>query len=153
MSLEVGQKAPNFTAPIQTGDTISLSDFLGKTVILYFYPKDNTSGCTKQAEAFRDLHKDFLDQNVVILGVSKDSVKSHQKFIDKFDLPFDLISNEDTQICQDYGIWKEKSMYGRKYMGVERTTFVIDTEGNIQKIWPKVKVPGHVEEVLEFVKS
>ena len=125
-NLEAGHKAPSFEAICDGNTHIKLADFKGKKVVLFFYPKDNTSGCTKEACGFRDLEKEFADKNTVILGISKDSVKSHNNFKEKFDLPFLLISDESTKICQDYGVWKEKSMYGRKYMGIERTTFLID---------------------------
>jgi len=147
--IKEGNKAPNFTLPDSNGKKISLIDLLGKKVILYFYPKDMTSGCTKEACDFRDSHPDFKKLKAVVLGVSPDSVDSHKKFSDKYELPFTLLSDESKNVLEKYGVWKEKSMYGRKYMGVERTTIIIDENGKIQKIFPKVKVNGHVEEVLK----
>lgn len=152
MSLE-GKKAPAFTLPDANGDKVKLNDFLNKKIILYFYPKDNTSGCTKEACEFRDANKEFNDLNAVIIGISPDSQKSHMNFSQKYGLPFILLSDEKKSVLEKYGVWKEKSMYGKKYMGVERTTFVIDEKGKIIKIFPKVKVDGHIEEVLKFVKS
>ena len=147
-TLNEGDQAPSFTLLDHTGKSVSLKDFKGKTVIFYFYPKDMTSGCTQEACDFRDLHPKFGKVDAVILGISKDSVSRHQTFRKKYELPFLLLSDEDGKVCQAYGVWKEKSMYGRKYMGIERTTFVISPKGIIQKIFPKVKVKGHVEEVL-----
>ena len=151
--VEVGRKAPDFKLQNQEGKTISLKDFKGKKVVLYFYPKDNTSGCTKEACNFRDEFPKFKNIDAVILGVSPDSVESHKKFAQKFNLPFNLLSDENKNVLGEYGVWKEKSMYGRKYMGVERTTVVIDENGKIRKIFPKVKVEGHNNEVLEALKS
>lgn len=151
--LKAGDKAPNFKLNDQTGKKISLSDFKGKKVVLYFYPKDNTSGCTKEACNFRDTFPKFNKVDAAILGMSPDSVESHKKFIEKYNLPFTLLSNEDKDVLEKYGVWKEKSMYGRKYMGVERTTFVIDEKGVIKKIFPKVKVENHHNEVLEALKD
>jgi thioredoxin-dependent peroxiredoxin len=149
----VGSKAPSFAAPASNGEIVKLSDFKGRMVVLYFYPKDNTSGCTKQACGFRDSHKKLTDAGAVVLGVSPDGVTSHEKFISKYDLPFLLIADEDKKICQAYGVWQQKSMYGRKYMGVARTTFLIDAQGKIVHVFEKVKPPGHEEEVLEKVKT
>ena len=151
--VEEGMKAPDFSLQNQDGETISLKDFKGKNIILYFYPKDNTSGCTKEACNFRNEFPKFKNVDAVILGVSPDSVKSHKKFADKYDLPFNLLSDEDRDVIETYGVWKEKSMYGRKYMGVERTTVVIDVNGKIKKIFPKVKVDGHNEELLVALKN
>lgn len=151
--LTEGKKAPNFSLPSSDGQKVSLNDFKGKKIILFFYPKDMTSGCTKEACDFRDTFPNFKKTKTVVLGVSPDSIQSHKKFIDKYDLPFILLSDEKKSVLEKYGVWKEKSMYGRKYMGVERTTFVIDEEGKIIKIFPKVKVNGHVEEVLSVLKS
>lgn len=151
--LQEGQNAPDFTLKNDHDGEVKLSQLQGKHVILYFYPKDNTPGCTTEACAFRDLQSEFDKLNTVILGVSPDSVNSHRKFSDKFKLPFQLLSDENKEVVQLYDVWKEKSMYGRKYMGVERTTFVIDAKGIIRKIFPKVKVPQHPEAVLDFVKS
>lgn len=150
---EVGKKAPSFTALDGAGKKVSLADFKGKKIILYFYPKDMTSGCTQEACDFRELHPDFKKLNAVVLGVSADSVQSHQKFSYKYELPFTLLSDEGKEIVEKYGVWKEKSMYGKKYMGIERTTFIIDENGKIEKIFPKVKVAGHVEEILNAIKE
>lgn len=151
--LEEGKKAPQFTLISGDNKKVALKDFLGKKVVLYFYPKDNTSGCTTEACDFRDTHPNFKKVNAVVLGVSPDSIESHQKFSEKLELPFQLLSDPDKKVLEKYGVWKEKSMYGRKYMGVERTTFIIDEKGKIQKIFPKVKVKGHVEKVLEELKN
>ncbi|MFZ1282276.1 MAG: thioredoxin-dependent thiol peroxidase [Ignavibacteriaceae bacterium] len=151
--LEVGKKAPDFSLLKQDGNKISLKDFLGKKVVLYFYPKDNTSGCTKEACSFSDDLPKFSKVDAIILGVSPDSVKSHKKFSEKYKLKFDLLADEEKKIVEKYGVWKEKSMYGRKYMGVERTTFIIDEKGKIKKIFNKVKVEGHNKEVMESLKA
>lgn len=152
--LTEGQKAPDFTLPTLGDKNISLSDFKGnKAVILYWYPKDDTPGCTKEACFFRDLQAEFDAAGAIILGVSIDSLKSHEKFAEKYHLPFPLLSDEDKSVSTAYGVFKEKSMYGKTFLGIERTTFVIDKEGIIRKIWPKVKVEGHVDEVLEFVRG
>ncbi len=150
---EEGKKAPAFKLKDQNGKTISLSDFAGKNVVLYFYPKDNTSGCTAEACNFRDEFPSFKNIDAVILGVSPDSVESHKKFAEKYNLPFTLLSDENKEVLEKYGVWKEKSMYGRKYMGVERTTYVIDKSGKIKKIFSKVKVPDHNKEVWEALNS
>lgn len=149
--LEVGDRAPAFTLPSDSGKTVSLKDFKGKVVVLYFYPKDLTPGCTQESCDFRDAWQTLKKKGVVVLGLSKDSVKSHQKFRDTHDLPFPLLADEDTEICQAYGVWKEKSLYGRKYMGIERVTFIIDAAGKIAMIYPKVKVKGHVQEVQDWI--
>ncbi|MDQ7095370.1 peroxiredoxin [Desulfosporosinus sp. PR] len=148
--LNNGDKAPDFTAEASNGQTIRLSEFQakGQKVILYFYPKDMTSGCTAEACDFGRHYLNFTDANAIIIGVSKDPMSSHHKFIEKFGLPFLLISDQDLEIIKMYGVWKEKSMYGKKFMGVERTTFLIDEQGIIRKIYPKVKVAGHVAQVL-----
>lgn len=151
--LEEGKKAPDFKLKNQDGKIISLNDFKGKNIILYFYPKDNTSGCTKEACNFRDEFPRFKNVDAVILGVSPDSVESHKKFAEKYKLPFNLLSDEDRNVLEKYGVWKEKSMYGRKYMGVERTTVIIDENGKIKKIFPKVNVEGHNHEILEALKN
>ncbi|TXL74270.1 thioredoxin-dependent thiol peroxidase [Vineibacter terrae] len=153
MSVAEGKKAPDFTAPTDGGGKLKLSDLQGKTVILYFYPKDDTSGCTKEACGFRDSLPDFSKSKATVVGVSKDSVERHDKFKAKHDLPFTLVSDTDGKICEKYGTWIEKSLYGRKYMGIDRATFLIDKSGVVRKVWRKVKVPGHVEAVLEAVKS
>jgi peroxiredoxin Q/BCP len=149
--LKVGSKAPDFSALTGEGKKIRIKDFLGKTVVLYFYPKDNTPGCTQEACDFRDASSHFSKKGAVVLGVSPDSVQSHEKFKVKFSLPFPLLSDPDHAIAEKYGVWKEKSLYGRKFMGVERTTFVIDPDGKIAKIYAKVKVKGHVADVLTRV--
>ncbi len=151
--IEVGKKAPDFSLLNQDGKKISLKDYLGKKVVLYFYPKDDTSGCTKEACNFRDEFPKFTKTKAVILGVSPDSVKSHKKFAEKYDLNFDLLADEEKKVVEKYEVWKEKSMYGRKYMGVERTTFIIDEKGKIKSIFNKVKVDGHNKEVLEALKD
>jgi len=153
MAVEEGGLAPEFRKPVDGGDTLALSDLRGKKVVLYFYPKDDTSGCTKEACAFRDMHPQFGDLDAVVLGVSKDSVASHDKFRDKYDLPFNLVSDEECTMCDDYGVWVEKSMYGRKYMGIERATFLIDEKGIVRRVWRKVKVPGHAEAVMKAVRE
>jgi peroxiredoxin Q/BCP len=151
--LEVGNKAPDFSLLNQDEEKISLKDFLGQKIVLYFYPKDDTSGCTKEACSFSDDLPKFTKIDAVILGVSPDSVKSHKKFSEKYKLKFDLLADEEKTVVEKYGVWKEKSMYGRKYMGVERSTFIIDEKGKIKKIFNKVKVDGHNLEVLEALKD
>ncbi|MBO6837630.1 MAG: thioredoxin-dependent thiol peroxidase [Alphaproteobacteria bacterium] len=153
MALSEGDTAPDFTMPTDGGGTIRLSDLKGKPVILYFYPKDDTPGCTKEACGFRDSLPDFSGAGATVIGVSKDTVAKHDKFKAKYDLTFPLASDEDGAVCEAYGTWVEKSMYGRKYMGIDRATFLIDGDGKLAKIWRKVKVPGHVEDVLAAVKS
>ena len=150
--IEEGKKAPAFKLLDQDGKAHSLKDYLGQKVVLYFYPKDNTPGCTTEACSFRDEFSAFKKSNTVILGVSADAVKSHKNFSEKFSLPFPLLSDESKEVLEKYGVWKEKSMYGKKYLGIERTTVVIDETGNVKKIFPKVKVTGHTEEVLEALK-
>lgn len=149
--LKINDKAPDFKLTADDGNTYSLKDFNGKKLILYFYPKDMTSGCTTEACDFRDSVKLFQKKNAVIIGVSKDSVESHKKFKAKYELPFALLSDESTKMLEEYGVWKEKSMYGRKYMGIERTTFIIDEKGKISEIFNKVKVKGHIEEILKKI--
>lgn len=153
MSLNVGEAAPPFALPATGGQTISLGDLAGKKIVLYFYPKDDTSGCTKEAQEFNALRDRFEAAGAVVLGVSPDGIKSHEKFQAKYELGFPLLADEDKSALEAYGVWVEKSMYGRKYMGVERTTVLIDEQGKIARVWPKVKVPGHAEEVLEAVIS
>jgi len=148
-----GKKAPEFSLEDQENQSISLSDFKGKNVVLYFYPKDDTSGCTKEAEEFTQKKEEFEKLNTVILGISKDSVKSHEKFCKKYDLSITLLSDPDTQVNQAYDVWKEKSMYGKKYFGTERTTFLINEEGIIINRWSKVKVTGHVDDVLNYLSK
>lgn len=147
--LEEGMKAPEFTLEGSDGNQHSLSHYLGKKVILYFYPKDNTPGCSREAEAFRDAFEHFTTQNTVILGISRDSLASHEKFITKYTLPFILLSDQEETVCNLYGVLKEKMMFGRKVFGIERSTFLIDEEGTITKIYRKVKVPGHVDTIKE----
>jgi len=150
----IGKMAPDFTLPSSTGEPISLKQFKGKkTVILYFYPKDETPGCIKEACDFRDLSSDFEKTGSVILGVSTDPMESHLKFRDKHHLPFPLLSDEDAAVSKLYGVYKMKNLYGKKYLGIERTTFVIDKTGRIAQIYPKVKVEGHMQDLLEFVKE
>ena len=153
MTLEVGDKAPSFSLATDGGGTVTSASLKGKNVILYFYPKDDTSGCTAEACGFRDSHPNFKKADAVVIGVSRDSVASHDKFKKKFDLNFQLGADETGKVTEDYGVWVEKSMYGRKYMGIERATFLIDGKGVLQGVWRKVKVPGHVEEVLKAVKG
>jgi len=153
MSLEIGDKAPDFTLPTDGDGTVALKALKGKTVILYFYPKDDTSGCTAEACGFRDALPSFARTGATVIGLSKDSPASHDKFKKKYKLPFTLVSDEDVAVAKLYGVWVEKSMYGRKYMGMERSTFLIDAKGVIRGLWRKVKVPGHVEEVLKAVKA
>ena len=151
--IKEGANAPEFKAAVTDGTTVALKDLKGKNVVLYFYPKDDTPGCTVQACGFRDSFKTIEKLNAIVLGVSPDSVKSHGKFTEKFQLPFPLLADEDKKICQDYGVWVEKSMYGKKYMGVARTTFIINKEGKIAKIFEKVKPEGHNAEVIEILKN
>lgn len=152
-SLDAGAKAPDFSLPADNGETVSLSSLKGQQVVLYFYPKDDTSGCTKEAIAFSGLLEDFKAANTVVLGMSPDNVTKHDKFKAKHDLTVTLVADEDKTALEAYGVWVEKSMYGRKYMGVERSTFLIDTDGKIAKVWRKVKVPGHAEAVLEEARA
>jgi len=149
MSVEVGQKAPNFETKIETGETIKLSDYLGKKVVLYFYPKDATPGCTAHACNLRDNYDALLKAGYVVLGISSDAEKSHQKFIEKQSLPFSLIADTDLKVHEAYGTWVEKSMYGRKYMGTARTTFVIDEEGKIAEVIEKVDTKNHTAQILK----
>ena len=148
MKLQEGDKAPDFTAATQNGNRISLADLKGRHVILYFYPRDDTPGCTKEACAFRDHFAEFTEKGAVVLGVSTDSVAAHQKFVKKFKLPFTLLADDDKKIVQAYGAWGEKTFMGRKYQGTHRVTFLIDPDGRIKKIWPKVKPEEHAAEVL-----
>jgi thioredoxin-dependent peroxiredoxin len=148
-----GKAAPAFTLPASNGKKVSLKDFHGKTVVLYFYPKDNTSGCTKEACQFKDAIQEYERKDAVVVGISPDNLTSHGKFIDKFGLPFLLLSDEDHSIAEKYGVWQEKSMYGRKYFGIARTTFVIGKDGKVAKVFEKVKVPGHEKEVLKVIEN
>lgn len=147
--LKVGDKAPEFKLIADNGESVSLKDYRGKKIVLYFYPKDMTSGCTTEACDLRDNIKKLDKKNAVVIGVSPDDTKSHLKFKDKYDLPFTLLSDESKKMLEEYGVWQEKSMYGRKYMGVVRTTFIIDEKGKIEKIFEKVKVDRHVDEILD----
>lgn len=151
--VDVGEKAPEFSMATDGGGTVSLTGLKGRKVVLYFYPKDDTPGCTKEACAFRDAMPDFSGIDAEIIGVSKDPVAKHDKFKAKYDLPFTLASDEESDVCEKFGVWVEKNMYGRKYMGIERATFLIDGEGVVRNVWRKVKVPGHAEAVLEVVKA
>lgn len=151
--LQEGDTAPGFELPRDGGENVQLSDFNGKPVIVYFYPKDDTSGCTKEAIGFSQAIAAFNEAGAEVIGISPDSVKSHDKFRDKHDLKVILLSDEEKQAIEAYGVWVEKKMYGRTYMGVDRSTFLIDGDGKIRRIWRKVKVPGHVDEVLNAVKA
>ena len=149
--LEIGMKAPEFTLSDKDGNAVSLSDFLGKKVVLYFYPKDNTPGCTRQACAFAGAYEGFKARDVVVIGISKDSVASHLKFAQKYDLPFILLSDPELQAIQAYGVWQEKKLYGKVSMGVVRTTFIVDEQGNIEKVMPKVKPDTNAAEILSYL--
>ena len=151
--IDIGDKAPDFTLPSDSGAPLKLSSLKGRHVVLYFYPKDDTPGCTAEACGFNDSLKAFEKLDAIIIGISKDSVASHQKFKKKYDLKFDLVSDEDGSVCEAYGTWMEKSMYGRKYMGIDRATFLIDGKGKIAGVWRKVKVPGHVDEVKKSLSE
>ena len=153
MTVDVGDTAPDFTMPTDGGGEVSLAKLKGKPVVLYFYPRDDTPGCTKEACGFRDNFPDFKGVDAEIIGVSRDTVGKHDKFKAKYELPFTLGADEDGSVTEAYGVWVEKSMYGRKSMGIERATFLIGKDGKIAKVWRKVKVPGHVDEVLEAVKA
>ena len=149
--LQIGTKAPYFEGVDENGNTVSLKDFEGKKLVLYFYPKDSTPGCTRQACAFAQNHSNFEDKNVVVIGISKDSVASHLKFAEKYELPFVLLSDPELQAIQAYGVWQEKKLYGKVSMGVARTTFIIDEQGNIEKIMPKVKPDTNAAEILALL--
>ena len=149
--LEIGMKAPDFILKDKDGNSVTLSSFLGKKVVLYFYPKDNTPGCTRQACAFAAAYEGFREKDVVVIGVSRDSVASHQKFAQKYDLPFILLSDSELLAIQAYGVWQEKKLYGKVSMGVVRTTFIIDEQGNIEKIMPKAKPDTNAAEILSFL--
>jgi peroxiredoxin Q/BCP len=153
MNLQVGQEAPLFTLPANNGEVVSLEDYRGKNVVLYFYPKDMTPGCTTQACDFRDEVENFSALNTVIIGVSPDPVARHEKFIEKYQLPFILLADCEHQVAEQYGVWKLKKNFGKEYMGIERSTFIIDKEGKLVKEWRKVKVKDHVQEALTFVKE
>jgi peroxiredoxin Q/BCP len=151
MTLAAGAKAPDFTLPTDGNGSVTLSKLKGEAVILYFYPKDDTTGCTAEACSFRDSEASFRGAKTKVIGISKDSVAAHDKFKKKYELPFTLASDKDGHVCEDYGVWAEKSMYGRTYFGIVRTTFLIDKDGVIQRVWNKVKVAGHAAEVLATV--
>ncbi len=151
--LEIGMKAPDFTLSDKDGNSVNLSDFLGKKVVLYFYPKDNTPGCSRQACAFAAAYEGFKAKNVAVIGISKDSVASHQKFARKYDLPFTLLSDPERKAIEPYGVWQEKKLYGKVSMGVVRTTFVIDEEGRIEKVMPKVKPDTNAAEILAYLNG
>jgi len=153
VKVKLGEKIPDFTATSTSDSEFSLSENVGKNIVIYFYPKDNTPGCTKEGEDFRDQFQAFRSNNAIIVEVSRDSVKSHDKFICKYNFPFDLLADEDETVCHLFDVIKEKSMYGRKYMGIERSTFLIDSNGTLIREWRKVKVKGHVEEVLDALKN
>lgn len=153
MSLEIGQAAPDFTLKASSGQEVSLSDYKGKNIVLYFYPKDMTPGCTTQACDFRDQHEQFADVNAVIIGISPDPIERHHKFIEKHGLPFILLADEENIAAELYGVWKLKKNFGKEYMGIERSTFIIDQSGNLVNEWRKVKVKGHVEEALQYIRE
>ncbi|MYL54909.1 thioredoxin-dependent thiol peroxidase [Pontibacillus yanchengensis] len=153
MTVELGKQAPDFELKASNGETVKLSDFRGKNVVLYFYPKDMTPGCTNEACDFRDHHESFADVDAVILGVSPDPVERHKKFIDKHELPFLLLADEDHKVAEEYGAWTLKKNFGKEYMGIERSTFLIDKEGNLAHEWRKVRVKGHVEAALEYIRE
>jgi thioredoxin-dependent peroxiredoxin len=151
--LEVGAKAPDFTLENQKGESIHLADYQGKVVVLYFYPKDSTPGCTKEACSFRDSSSELETEGAVVFGVSRDSVNSHQRFADKYELNFPLLADTEGKVCEAFGVLQEKNMFGKTGIGIVRTTYVIDANGNIAKVFPKVKVDGHVDEVLAAVRA
>ncbi|MGB7244532.1 MAG: peroxiredoxin [Sulfitobacter sp.] len=150
---ELSQPAPDFTLPQTGGGTMTLSKLHGAPVILFFYPRDDTPGCTKESIGFSEQRQTFADAGAQVFGISKDSMQSHEKFTAKRDLTVPLLSDENGSVCEDYGVWKEKNMYGKKYMGIERTTYLIAADGTIARVWNKVKVPGHVDEVLQAVRD
>ncbi|URM32265.1 thioredoxin-dependent thiol peroxidase [Cytobacillus firmus] len=153
MAIEIGKPAPDFELEASNGERVKLADYRGKNVVLYFYPKDMTPGCTTQACDFRDQHQNFAEVNAVVLGVSPDPLSRHEKFIEKHGLPFLLLADEDHNAAETYGVWRLKKNFGKEYMGIERSTFIIDQEGKLVKEWRKVKVKDHVEEALEFIKE
>lgn len=151
--IEISVQAPDFTLPQTDGDDVTLSALLGSAVVLFFYPRDDTPGCTKESIGFSESLQEFADAGAIVFGISKDSLTKHGKFSTKHGLTVPLLSDEHSTVCEDYGVWKEKNMYGKTYLGIERTTLLIGSDGKIAQIWSKVKVPGHVEAVLEAVKS
>lgn len=153
MGVKVGELVPDITLEASNGETIKLSDYRGKNIVLYFYPKDMTPGCTTQACDFRDHHESFSDLNAIILGVSTDPLSRHEKFIEKHGLPFILLADEEHKAAEAFDVWKPKKMFGKEFLGVERSTFIIDKDGKLVKEWRKVKVKGHVEEALNFIKE
>lgn len=153
VSTKLGLKVPQFRGNCTGGGTVNLKELKGKKVVLYFYPKDNTPGCTTEGQNFRDLYKEFVKENTVIYGLSRESIKSHENFKEKQSFPFDLISDPEEKICKLFDVIKEKSMYGRKYMGIERSTFLIGENGKLVKEWRKVRVPDHAKEVLQTIKA
>lgn len=153
MTIEIGQQAPDFTLEAHNGELVTLSNLKGKNVVLYFYPKDMTPGCTTEACDFRDQFEQFHDVNAIILGVSLDPVDRHKKFVEKYGLPFLLLADTDHQVAKSYGVWKLKKNFGKEYMGIERSTFIIDKEGTLVKEWRKVQVKGHVEEALTYIRK
>lgn len=153
MTTETNNQAPQFSAPATGGQTLSLADFAGQTLVLYFYPRDDTPGCTQEGEAFRDRYADFRGAGAEVVGVSRDSLKKHENFKAKYDFPFDLIADTDETLCNAYGVLKEKNMYGKKHIGIERSTFLIDGDGVVRRLWRGVKVPGHAEEVLDSIRD
>lgn len=153
MMLSVNNSLPSFSLPSTSKEQISSDDLLGKNIVIYFYPKDSTPGCTIEANDFSNKIDQFQNVNTIVLGVSKDSIKSHLNFITKQSIVFDLISDSEAELCEKFGVWKEKSMFGKKYMGIERSTFLIDTKGIVKKIWHKVKISGHVDQVLLEAKN
>ena len=152
-TIDAGSPAPGFTAPTNDSGSLSLEDLRGKAVVLYFYPRDDTPGCTREAQEFTEALPEFVAAGAEIVGVSKDTAVKHDKFREKYGLPFTLVSDAESDICERYGVWVEKKNYGKTYMGIERATFLIDADGNVSKVWRKVKVAGHVEKVLEAVKA
>lgn len=153
MTVEIGKLAPDFTLENQDGEKVTLSQYKGKNIVLYFYPKDMTPGCTTQACDFRDNYSEFAQLNTVILGISPDPIERHQKFIEKNDLPFPLLADTEQEVANLYEVWKLKKMFGNEFYGIERSTFIIDTEGIVQKEWRRVRVKGHIEKTLEFIKE
>lgn len=151
--MQLGQLAPDFTLPASNGEEVSLSSFRGKKVVIYFYPRDMTAACTKQSCDFRDAYSEYRQHNAVVLGISTDNMKSHLRFIEKKELPFLLLSDTEHQVCELYGVWQLKKLYGKEYMGIVRSTFLIDEQGRLVKEWRKVKVKGHIEEVLAAVEE